>query len=302
MSSIYQSHLSMHPSIHLSIDLSIYLSINQSISSIYPSHLSIYLSILVKINSTCTRCDCIVTQHFYSLGNCLSVTCPKGPAGCIVYTCCTPLVSLCIVYNTCILTPSLRLLKNSVVFKHSGNLKEIIVETNCQITLSSKITPKALFCSRACLKSQLYSVQKGSCIVQLPLLQYIFTDRLVVRYCGCRMSSLGRLCCIVHLVIAEFLLTLLISIVNLPFLWSSHCIIIIVFSIMAIVIFIGSIFFALCVKDPLLVASVSTLWFQLSIHEVGVQAMVDPELLDQLLYFHWQEACALQTKVAKAHA
>ena len=97
---IYLSISSIYASIYPSVYRSVDLSINQPINLIYLSISSIYLSIYpVKINSTCTRCDCIVTQHFYSLGNCLSVTCPKGPAGCIVYTCCTPLVSLCIVYT-----------------------------------------------------------------------------------------------------------------------------------------------------------------------------------------------------------
>ena len=47
----------------------------------------------VKINSTCTRCDCMSLSTF-ALWAIVSVTWPKGPAGCIVYICCTRLVSL----------------------------------------------------------------------------------------------------------------------------------------------------------------------------------------------------------------
>ena len=158
--SIYPSihpsiHLSIHPSIYLSIHLSIYPSIHLSI---YPSiHLSIYP---VKINSTCTRCDCIVTQHLLYSGQLSQSLDPKALQGCIVYTCCTPLVSLYCIY-TCTLTPSLRLLKNSIVFKHSGNQK-YIVEINCastQIVKQNHSKDIVLF-TRFFSKSKLSSVQR----------------------------------------------------------------------------------------------------------------------------------------------
>ena len=74
--------------------------------------------------------------------------------------------------------------------------KEVIVEINCQFKLSSKITLKALFCSRACRSLNCHLYKKGSCIVQLSLLQYIFIVRHVVQYCWWRSLTV-RLCCIV---------------------------------------------------------------------------------------------------------
>ena len=57
----------------------------------------------VKINSTCTRCDCIVTQHLLYSGQLSQSLGPRALQGCIVYTCCTPLVSLYCIY-ICTLT------------------------------------------------------------------------------------------------------------------------------------------------------------------------------------------------------
>ena len=61
---IYRStYLRTYLPIYLSTYLPTYLKTHPSI------HLSIYF---VKINSTCTRCDCMSLSTFCSLGNCLS--------------------------------------------------------------------------------------------------------------------------------------------------------------------------------------------------------------------------------------
>ena len=141
-------------------------------------------------------------------------------------------------------------------FSNTLEIQKYMVEINCT---SSKITPKTLFCSTRLSKSKLSSVQKGSCIVQLSLLQFILAVRLVVRYWWGVVSLTWQIVLLVHLVIAE----ILVDIVDLncqPFssvspIASSSLFV----SIIAIVIIIGFSFFDLCVKDPLLVAFVSTL-------------------------------------------
>ena len=93
-------------------------------SNYLSNYLSIYLSIyLVKINSTCTRCDCMPLSTFALWANCLSHL-TQGPCRmyCVQVLYTTGITMYCM--YTCTLTPSLRLLKNSIVFKHSGNQKK----------------------------------------------------------------------------------------------------------------------------------------------------------------------------------
>ena len=154
--SIYLSviYLSIYLPIYLSNYLSIYLSISLSISlpiylpiwlSIY---LSIYLSITLSIYLSCKNqlnlytlyCD---VQHslLYS-GNCLSVTWPKGPAGCIVYAIVyTRYHSYCIYmyFNT---VP--QIVGNSIVSNTLESRYIVVYKHHC------KAAAKDLFCSRNC--------------------------------------------------------------------------------------------------------------------------------------------------------
>ena len=115
--------------------------------SIYLSILSIYLSIyLVKINSTCTRCDCIVTQHLLYSGQLSQSLDPRALQNVILYTSGITILFIHMYFNT---VP--QIVEEQYCFQTLWKYKNALLKSIVhQFKLSSKITLKALFCSRGC--------------------------------------------------------------------------------------------------------------------------------------------------------
>ena len=120
---------------------------SKAASNLISFNLSIHPSIhSVKINSTCTRCDCIVTQHLLLSGQLSQSLDPRALQNVILYTSGITILYIHMYFNTvpqiveeqhCFQTP----------WKYKDTLLKSIVH---QFKLSSKITLKALFCSRGC--------------------------------------------------------------------------------------------------------------------------------------------------------
>ena len=99
-----------------------------------------------------------------SLGNCLSHL-TQGPCRMycvhVLYT--TGITMYCI--YTCTFNTVPQIVEEQHCFQTLWKSKEVIVEISCQFKLSSKITLKALFCSRACrsLNCHLYKNRLMHC-------------------------------------------------------------------------------------------------------------------------------------------
>ena len=164
-------YLSIYLSVYLSVCLSVYLSICLPVYlsiclSVYLSIcLSVYLSIyLVKINSTCTRCDCMSLSTFALSGQLSQSLDPRALQDvlctCVVHHWYHYVLYIHLYFNT---VP--QIVEEQHCFQTLWKSKEVIVEISCQFKLSSKITLKALFCSRACrsLNCHLYKNRLMHC-------------------------------------------------------------------------------------------------------------------------------------------
>ena len=100
----------------------------------------------VKINSTCTRCDCIVTQHLLYSGQLSQSLDPRALQNVILYTSGITILYIHMYFNT---VPQIVEEQHcfQTLWKYKDTLLKSIVH---QFKLSSKITLKALFCSRGC--------------------------------------------------------------------------------------------------------------------------------------------------------
>ena len=119
------------------------LGIQHSLSIIHHLHPSIHP---VKINSTCTRCDCIVTQHLLLSGQLSQSLDPRALQNVILYTSGITILYIHMYFNT---VPQIVEEQHcfQTLWKYNDTLLKSIVH---QFKLSSKITLKALFCSRDC--------------------------------------------------------------------------------------------------------------------------------------------------------
>ena len=151
--------------IYLSIYLSTYLSIYPSIHpSIDP----------VKINSTCTRCDCIVTQHLLLSGQLSQSLDPRALQNVILYTSGITILFIHMYFNT---VPQI-VEEQHCFFQTLWKYKKYIVEINCaSIQIVKQNHSKSIVLFKRLLKSQLYSVHER--FVHCPALHCCSSSLLV---------------------------------------------------------------------------------------------------------------------------
>ena len=110
----------------------------------------------VKINSTCTRCDCIVTQHLLYSGQLSQSLDPRALQNVILYTSGITILFIHMYFNT---VPQIVEEQHcfQTLWKYKNTLLKSIVH---QFKLSSKNHSKSIVLFKRLLKSQLYSVHE----------------------------------------------------------------------------------------------------------------------------------------------
>ena len=110
----------------------------------------------VKINSTCTRCNCIVTQHLLLSGQLSQSLDPRALQNVILYTSGITILFIHMYFNT---VP--QIVEEQHCFSNTLEIQKYIVEVNCaSIQIVKQNHSKSIVLFKRLLKSQLYSVHE----------------------------------------------------------------------------------------------------------------------------------------------